>query len=86
VKAAFSARWAEAIEPAMKNFVPGRLQALFKLDAEGHVIDFTVTENTSNDAFAKFCEQFVRETPLEKPPENALSDGQAEIPFTFAIY
>ena len=86
VKTAFSLRWGEAVTPLMKDFVPGNVSALFKLDAEGKVTDFTVTQNTSNEAFAKFCEQFVRETTFEKPPEKALAEGHVEIPFTFWIY
>jgi TonB family protein len=86
VKAAFSLRWGEAVNSLMKDFVPGNVSVLFKLDAEGKVTDFTVTQNTSNEAFAKFCEQFVRETTFEKPPEKALADGTVEIPFTFWIY
>ena len=54
-------------------------------DATGAVTEFTVVANTSNAAFAKFCEQFVRETKFEKPPAVALEDGQIEIPFTFTI-
>ena len=86
VKSAFSLRWAEAVTPLLKDFNPGNLNVLFKLDAEGKVTDFNVTQNTSNEAFAKFCEQFVRSTEFEKPPEKALADGQVEIPFTFSIY
>ena len=86
VKAAFTARWNDAVTPLMKDFSQGNVSVLFKLDAEGKVADFSVTQNTSNEAFAKFCEQFVRETPFEKPPEKALVDGQVEIPFTFWIY
>jgi TonB family protein len=86
VKLAFSARWGDAVTPLMKDFAQGNVSVLFKLDAEGAVSDFQVTQNTSNEAFAKFCEQFVRETPFEKPPEKALTTGHVEIPFTFWIY
>jgi hypothetical protein len=86
VKAAFSLRWGETVTPLLKDFTQGSVSAVFKLDAEGKVLDFIVTQNTSNEAFAKFCEQFVRETPFEKPPERALTDGQVQIPFTFSIY
>lgn len=86
VKAAFSERWGATVTPLLKDFNPGNLSVVFKLDAEGKVTDFTVTQNTSNEAFARFCEQFVRETEFEKPPEKALADGQVEIPFTFSIY
>jgi TonB family protein len=86
VKLAFSARWGDAVTPLMKDFAQGNVSVLFKLDAAGAVTDFQVTQNTSNEAFAKFCEQFVRETPFEKPPEKALTAGQVEIPFTFWIY
>lgn len=86
VKAAFSERWGEAVTPLLKDFNPGNVSVLFKLDPEGKVTDFSVTQNTSNEAFAKFCEQFVRETVFERPPEKALAAGQVEIPFTFWIY
>jgi TonB family protein len=86
VKAAFAERWGEAVTPLLKDFNPGNVSVLFKLDPEGKVTDFSVTQNTSNEAFAKFCEQFVRETVFERPPEKALTAGQVEIPFTFWIY
>ena len=86
VKAAFSLRWGETVTPLLKDFTTGSVSATFKLDAEGQVLDFAVTQNTSNEAFAKFCEQFVRETAFEKPPAKALVDGQVQIPFTFSIY
>lgn len=86
VKAAIAAHWSEAVTPLMKDFTSGNVSVAFKLDAEGKVADFAVTQNTSNAAFAKFCEQYVRETSFEKPPEKSLTDGLVEIPFTFWIY
>jgi TonB family protein len=86
VKAALAARWAEAVTPRMKEFVPGNLSVSFKLDAEGKVTDVTLTANTTNEPFAKFCDQFLRDTKFEPPPAKALADGQLEIPFTFTIY
>ncbi len=86
VKAAFAKRWAAAVTPALSDFSPGNCHVTFKLDAEGKVAAFAAGENTSNEAFAKFCEQFVRETEFEKPPARLLTEGQVEIPFTFAIY
>lgn len=86
VKAAFALRWAETVQPRMAEFTQGKVSVAFKLDAEGKVAEFAVTENTSNEAFATFCEQFVRETEFEKPPVKALADGLLEIPFTFWIY
>ena len=85
VKAALAARWAEALTPHMSKFAAGNLKVTFKLDAEGKVADFAVTVNTSNEPFAKFCEQFVRETAFEKPPSGTLTDGLLEILFTFTI-
>ena len=85
VKAALAARWGDALKPRMSEFSTGSVSVTFKLDAEGKVTEFAVTSNTSNDAFAKFCEQFVRETKFEKPPAGALTDGQVEIPFNFTI-
>jgi TonB family protein len=86
VKAAFAKRWADAVQPHMSEFQPGNVSVVFKLDAEGKVTAFSVTENSSNEAFAKFCEQFVRETPFDPPPAKSLADGQFEVPFTFWIY
>jgi hypothetical protein len=86
VKATFAKRWSEAVQPRIEEFVPGNVSVKFKLDAEGKVADFAVTENTSNEPFAKFCEEFVRETEFEKPPAKALAEGLLEIPFTFWIY
>lgn len=86
VKTAIALRWGETVTPLLKDFSAGNVSVAFKLDAEGKVTDFSITQNTSNEAFAKFCEQYVRETPFEKPPEKALVDGQVEIPFTFWIY
>ena len=85
VKAALAAQWADALTPRMSEFSPGNLIVAFKLDAEGKVTDFAVTANTSNAPFAKFCEQFVRDTKFETPPAGALTDGQLEVPFTFTI-
>ncbi len=85
VKAALAAQWSAAVTPHLAEFSPGNVIAAFKLDADGKVTDFAVTANTSNEPFAKFCEQFVRGTKFEPPPSGALTDGQLEIPFTFTI-
>ena len=85
VKTIFAKRWADAVQPHMSEFQPGNVSVVFKLDAEGKVAAFAVTENSSNEPFAKFCEQFVRETPFDPPPAKALTDGQLEVPFTFWI-
>jgi TonB family protein len=85
VKAALAKRWAEALAPRMAEFAHGSVNVTFKLDAGGKVTDFTVAANTSNEAFAKFCEEFVRATNFDKPPAGALTDGLLEIPFTFTI-
>jgi len=85
VKAALGARWAAALAPLMADSAVGSVNVTFKLDADGKVTDFAVVANSSNEAFAKFCEQFVRETKFEKPPASALKDGLLEIPFTFTI-
>ena len=76
----------EAATPVVQDFTPGSASVLFKMDAEGAVTAVTMTDNTSNDAFAAFCEKFVKETTFEKPPAGALTDGQVEIPFTFKVY
>lgn len=86
VKSALAARWGAAVTARMTEFAPGNLSVNFTLDAEGKVIAVAVTANTSNEPFAKFCDQFVRETKFEAPPSGALKDGQLQIPFTFTIY
>ena len=83
--AAYMPKVKAALAPRMAELSQGTLNATFKLDADGKVTDFAVAANTSNEPFAKFCEQFVRETDFEKPPARALTDGQLEIPFTFTI-
>lgn len=85
VKAALGAKWADAVNPRMADFAVGSATVTFKLDADGGVAEFAVTANTSNEPFAKFCEEFVRSVKFEKPPAGALTDGLAEIPFTFTI-
>ncbi len=85
VKAALAAQWATALAPRMSEFSPGNVIVAFKVDADGKVTEFAVSTNTSNEPFAKFCEQFVRETKFATPPTGALTDGQLEIPFTFTI-
>jgi TonB family protein len=85
VKATISERWADAVTPRLKDFDAGVIILTFKLDAEGKVIDFKVVENSSNEAFAKFCEEFLRGTVFEKPPEKILKEGTVEVPFTFKI-
>jgi hypothetical protein len=85
VKAVFAPRWVDAVTPRMKDFNSGTISIAFKLDGEGKVVDFKVVENTSNEAFAKFCEEFVRESIFERPPEKLLTEGVVEIPFTFKI-
>lgn len=86
VKAALGARWGAAVTQRMSEFSPGSVDVTFKLDADGKVTDFAVKENTSNELFSKFCDQFVRETAFEAPPAGALTEGQLEIPFTFTIH
>lgn len=86
VKSALAARWAAAVTARMTEFSPGNLSVNFTLDAEGKVTAVAITANTSNEPFAKFCDEFVRETKFEPPPSGALADGQVQIPFTFTIY
>ena len=85
VKAALAARWSEEVTPRMRDFTAGSLKVVFKLDGDGKVTGVTVTDNTSNEPFAKFCDQFLRETAFEPPPAGAFADGEIEIPFTFTI-
>jgi len=85
VKSALGARWGAAITARLSEFAPGALSVNFTLDANGAVTAFAVTTNTSNEPFAKFCDEFVRATKFEPPPPGALADGQIQIPFTFTI-
>ena len=86
VKSALAGRWAAEVTARMTEFAPGNLGVNFTLDAEGAVTAVAVTANTSNEPFAKFCEQFVRETKFAAPPPGALAEGRMQIPFTFTIY
>jgi TonB family protein len=86
VKAALALRWKDAVTARMSEFTPGNLTVNFQLNPEGKVTDVTITANSSNEQFAKFCDQFVRESVFDPPPTGALSDGQLAIPFTFTIY
>jgi TonB family protein len=86
VKSALAGRWGAAITARMTEFSPGNVSVNFALDAEGKVTAVAVTANTSNEPFAKFCDEFVRETKFEPPPSGVLADGQVQIPFTFTIY
>jgi TonB family protein len=86
VKAALGKTWATSLQPHAAEFQPGNVSVKFKLDAEGKVTEFAVTENSSNPAFAKFCEEHVRGIQFEPPPVRALEDGVLEIPFTFWLY
>ena len=86
LKSALASRWAGAVTRHMAEFSPGNTTLNFKLDAEGNVSEVAVTANTSNEQFAKFCDQFVRETKFEPPPAGVLTGGLIEIPFTFTIY
>jgi TonB family protein len=86
VKAALGKRWSESLKPRLTEFSPGSVALIFTLDAEGKVTDVKLGENTSNEPFGRFCEQFVRETVFEAPPARVLTDGRIEVPFTFWIY
>jgi len=85
VKSALGAHWAAAVTARMSEFSPGALSMNFTLDANGAVTAVAVTANTSNEPFAKFCDEFVRAAKFEPPPPGALADGQVQIPFTFTI-
>jgi len=86
VKAALGKGWAAAIQPRATEFQPGNVGVAFKLDASGTVTDVRITDNSSNEAFAKFCDSYVRAIQFEEPPARALENGALEIPFTFSLY
>ena len=86
VKAALGTGWAAALQLRAAEFQPGNVSVTFKLDLEGKVTNVTVTENSSNAAFGKFCEEHIRGITFAPPPAKALEDGTLEIPFTFWLY
>ena len=85
VKAALAKRWADAVTKHMREFTPGTVDVVIKINARGRVADVAVKTNTSNAGFAKFCEEFIRESTFVEPPAGALTEGLVEIPFTFII-
>lgn len=86
VKAALGTGWAAALQLRATEFQPGNVSVTFKLDPEGKVTNVTITENSSNAAFGKFCEEHIRGITFAPPPAKALEDGTLEIPFTFWLY
>ncbi len=86
VKAALGKSWAATLQPRAAEFQPGNVSVTFKLDADGKVTTIATTQNSSNAAFGKFCEDFVRGIQFEPPPARALEEGTLEIPFTFWLY
>ncbi len=86
VKAALGTGWAAALQLRAAEFQPGNVSVTFKLDLEGKVTNVTITENSSNAAFGKFCEEHIRGITFAPPPTKALEDGTLEIPFTFWLY
>ena len=85
VKASLRVRWADAVTKHMREFTPGTVDVVIKINARGRVADVAVKTNTSNAGFAKFCEEFIRESTFVEPPAGALTEGLVEIPFTFII-
>lgn len=86
VKAALGKGWADSLKEKASEFQPGNVSIVFKIDAAGKVADVKTTENSSNAAFGKFCEDYVRAVEFAPPPPKALEDGTLEIPFTFWLY
>ena len=86
VKAALGKGWADSIKERAAEFQPGNVSITFKLDDTGKVTEVKTTENSSNAAFGKFCEDYVRGIQFDPPPAKALDQGTLEIPFTFWLY
>lgn len=86
VKASLGKSWAATLQPRAAEFQPGNVSVSIKLDAEGKVTAVATTQNSSNAAFGKFCEDYVRGIQFEPPPARSLEDGTLEIPFTFWLY
>ena len=86
VKGTLGKGWDAAVQQHAAEFTPGNVSLKFKLDGEGKVAAITITENSSNAAFGKFCEEYVRTLQFEAPPPRILQDGTLEIPFTFWLY
>lgn len=85
VKRALAKQWGTSVTPRMAEFSQGDVNVRFAIDSEGRVTDCTVSANSSNESFGKFCEQFVRGIQFDKPPSSLLTNGRLEIPFTFTI-
>lgn len=86
VKAALGKSWAATLQPRAAEFQPGNVSLTFKVDGEGKVTSIATTQNSSNAAFGKFCEDYVRGIRFDPPPTRALEEGMLEIPFTFWLY
>ncbi len=86
VKATLAKDWSTALTPRSTDFTPGNLSLVFTLDAKGAVTEVKITDNSSNEAFAKFCDTYVRGIQFDAPPARSLQNGTLEIPFTFSLY
>jgi periplasmic protein TonB len=86
VKAALGKGWVDSLKEKSSEFQAGNVSITFKLDATGKVTEVKTTENSSNAAFGKFCEEHVRGIQFDAPPPKALDEGTLEIPFTFWLY
>lgn len=86
VKAALAKDWGTALAPRTADFLPGNLSLVFTLNSSGAVTEVKITDNSSNEAFAKFCDTYVRGIQFDAPPPRTLQNGTLEIPFTFSLY
>ncbi len=86
MKATLGKTWTTSVQQRAAEFQPGNVSMKFTLDAEGKVTAIAITENSSNAAFGKFCEEYVRGLQFDPPPPRNLVDGALEIPFTFWLY
>jgi periplasmic protein TonB len=86
VKATLGKGWAASLQARAAEFQPGNVSVSFKVDDAGKVVAVKTTENSSNPAFEKFCEDYVRGIQFDPPPSKSLEDGTLEIPFTFWLY
>lgn len=86
VKGTLGKGWEAAVKQHAAEFIPGNVSLKFKLDGEGKVAAITIMENSSNAAYGKFCEEYVRALQFDAPPPRILQDGTLEIPFTFWLY
>lgn len=87
---AVGSRWTYYVrDPKQASLIAvGSVTLKFSIDARCKLIRMSVTENTSNSAYASLCERSFLEAlaDFDKPPPELLRGGVFEDTFTFTIY